>query len=504
MVPPTAGRSVWRPRWYAWALVGLLMLAAVHERFPQRLHGHWLPLSVLGIAVVVLALRRLWDLPPVFPMCAAIGLTIFSNGWSLIGLGGLPLNRLFLAIVLLQFLLRAPGIAKVPRLQVRNVHLLMVATLLYAVASAAAAGTLTGSEGVFSLVDILGLAPFLAFFLAPAIFAGDRERDILLGTLVGVGLYLGVTSVFEALGPHALVLPSYIVRSDQISAGVVQASGPFQSPVAEGFAGFACAVAALIAFLRWRGRWQRRLCVLAGFTCMFACFASLERGVWIAAVVAIVLTAAATRAGRRLLIPAAVVSALALGGILAVSSQLSQETSQRANYQQSVWDRKNQTAAGIRMVEAKPLLGFGWNHYRASSEDYFRQPPGYPMTGRNAGVTIGQPPQVIPLHDTYLSYAVELGLIGWALWLVSLLVAVIASLVAPGPHALRPWKLGLLAVATFFFVVSFFDPHEQPFPMALVLLWAGVAYGPPTLRRRTTRGGTRSDLHRPRTQPVLT
>jgi O-antigen ligase len=314
-------------------------------------------------------------------MCGSIALTIFSNGWSLIGLGGIPLNRLLLIVVLFQFLLRAPGVARVPRSRVRNVHLLMCLTVLYALASAAASGTLSSKDAFLPLLDILGAVPFLVFFLAPSIFAGERERNLLLATLVGLGIYLGVTSIFEAIGPHGLVFPSYILQGDAISPGVVQAAGPFQSPVAEGFAAFACAVAAIVAFQRWCLRWQRYAAVLSGVTCLFACFATLERGVWVAAVAAAIVTAAATRTGRRWLIPGALACAIGVGAVLTVSSQLSQHTSQRANYEQSVWDRQNQMSAGIRMIEARPLLGFGWDRYKDSSEDYFRQPADYPMVG---------------------------------------------------------------------------------------------------------------------------
>jgi putative inorganic carbon (hco3(-)) transporter len=495
-------RLVWRPGWYAWALLGLIALGATYKLNPERLHGPWIVVTPLLIAGAVLALRRLWELPPAWTLCGAIALTIFSNGWSLIGLGGLPLNRLLIVVVLLQFALRAPGVASVPRLQVRNVHLLMCLTMIYALASAAAAGTLASQESAFPLVDILGLVPFLLFFLAPSIFAEERERNLLLATLVGLGVYLGTTAIFESIGPHALVFPSYILVTDQASPGVVQASGPFQSPVAEGFAVFACAVASIIAFLRWRVRWQRYVCVFSAVTCLFACFATLERGVWLAAVVAAVVTAATTRTGRRWLIPGAFACAIGIGAVLTVSSQLSQHTSERANYRQSVWDRQNQMAAGIRMIESRPLLGFGWDRYRSSSEDYFRQPSDYPMVGHIPGVTIGLPRNVIPLHNTYLAYAVELGLIGLLLWMASLLVALVSAIATAGPPALRSWKLGLLAIAVFFLIVSFFDPHEQPFPIALLLLWAGVAYGQASHRRsRPADTATRSPNHGP--QPAL-
>jgi putative inorganic carbon (hco3(-)) transporter len=469
-------RSVWRPPWYAWALLAISIIGLTYKLFPGRLEGKMLVLTPVVIVIGVLVLRKLWDLPPAITLCAALVLTIFSGGWSLIGLGGLPLNRLLMILVLLQFALRAPGISNVPRLRVRNVHILMALAVIYAVISATMAATLTTSDGFLTLTDVFGVVPFLVFLVAPAVFSGQRERNLLLATLVGLGLYLGVTALLEAFGPRALIFPSYIVHTDQSGAGATQVSGPFQSPVAEGFAVFSCAVASLVAFFQWRDRRSRLLAVLAGFLCLLACFATLERGVWIAAVVATVAGALLTRAGRRWLVPGALACVVGVGLVLAVSSQLSQQASERANYELSVWDRQNQTAAGMRMVAAKPLFGFGWDRYQTDNLEYFRQPADYPMAGQTPGVTIGLPQHVSPLHNTYLAYAVELGLVGWLLWLGSLLAAV-ATALAPGPAALRPWKLGLVPVFMFFFVVSVFDPHEQPFPMVLLLLWAGVALG---------------------------
>ena len=71
-----------------------------------------------------------------------------------------------------------------------------------------------------------------------------------------------------------------------------------------------------------------------------------------------------------------------------------------------------------------------------------------------------------------------------------------------GPSALRSWKLGLLAISIFFLVVSFFDPHEQPFPVALLLLWAGVAYGrPPSVQPKSGHVATVTPNRDP--QPAL-
>ncbi len=479
-----AERAVWRPPWYAWALLGLAALALAPKLAPARfLEGYWLILTPCLLVAGVLAARRLWELRPAVTMCAAIVLTIFSGAWKQMGLGGLPFDRLLVVMVLLAVFMRAPGVADTPRLRIRNIHLLMCVTIMYVFASALAAGTLTHELGILSLIDQVGLVPFLLFLVAPAVFAGQRERNMLLATLVGLGAYLGFTAIFESLGPHSLVFPHYILSVDAHEEGG-RVFGPFQGSVAEGFATFACAVASVIAFTQWRGR-RRYVAGIVAVVCALGCFLTLERGVWIAAAAATVVTALATRAGRRWLVPGALLCAVVIGGALLLSPTLSSKTSGRVNDELSVWDRQNQTPAAVRMIEAKPLLGFGWDSYESDSTPYFRQPKNYPMTGYST------PERPLPLHNTYLSFAVELGLIGALLWLATMLWGMGAAVFGRGPAELRPWKLGLLAITVFFLVVGAFNPYQAPFPALLLWVWAGVALGSPLRvpRRRAEMAG---------------
>ena len=475
-------RSVWRPRWYAWILLGVAVLALIHEIVPRLLRGHWLILTPCLLAVGLLALRRVWELPPVLTMCGAVVLATFSGAWSKIGLGGLPLDRLLIVVVLLAFFLRAPGVARAPRLQIRNVHLLLCLTIMYVLASALSAGTLNSEVGGLSLLDQVGVVPYLTFLIAPAVFATQRERNMLLTTLVGLGAYLGFTAIFESLGPHSLVFPSYIVHVDAVLPEA-RAGGPFQSSVAEGFATFACAVAAVMAFVEWHGQRRRFFAAVVAMVCILGCFLTLERGVWIAAVAGIVVTALATRTGRRWLIPGTSVCAVVIGGALLLSPALASKASTRVSYQPSVWARQDQTAAGLRMIEAKPLFGFGWRRFERDGLEYFQQSKDHPLTGYS---TFEKP---LPLHDTYLSYAVELGLIGALLWLTSLLWGVGGAIFSRGSADLRTWKLGLLAITVFFLVVALFNPYQAPFSELLLWVWAGVALGiaPSSLHERRAK-----------------
>jgi O-antigen ligase len=488
-------RAVWRPGWRVWVLLGLAVLASVRVVTPSRLQGHWLLFMPVLILAGVLGVRRLWDLPPAATMCAAIVLTIFAGAWRQMGLGGLPLDRLLILIVLLQFLLRAPGVAHAPRLQLRNVHVLMCLTIMYALASAVAVGTVSTETGFLTLLDQFGVVPFAMFLLAPAVFAGQRERNLLLATLVGLGAYLGFTAIFESLGPHGLVFPRYILEVDRELSGEARAGGPFQAVIAEGFATFGCAVAAVMAFAQWHGQRRRYLAVVVALVDIVGCFLTLERGVWIGAIGATLITALATRTGRRWLMPGILACALAIGGALVISPALALKLSARTSDQTTVWDRQNQISAGLRMVAAKPLLGFGWNRYTTDSLEYFRQASDYPMQGYSVG-GYGVPGTPEPLHETYLAYAVELGLIGVLLWLASALWGIGGAILSRGALDLRPWKLGLMAVALGFLVIGAFNPYQASFPVLLLWVWAGVALGrapSPAQAPATTIAQTGSD-----------
>lgn len=473
-------RSTWHPPWYAWTLLGLLALALAHEFEPRRLEGHWLILTPLMVLAAILIVRKLWECTPAVTLCGAIALSIFSGEWGRIGLGGLPFDRLLIVLVLFEFLLRAPGVAQIPALRVRNVHLLMCMTIMYVLASAVAAGTLTSEAGFLSLTDQVGVFPYLLFLVAPAVFSGERERNMLLATLVAVGAYLGLTAIFESLGPHSLVFPRYIVNIDAALPGH-RAGGPFGSSVAEGFATFSCMVAAVIAFSKWHGERKRYLAASVAIVCVFGCFLTLERGVWIAALAGISITALLTRAGRRLLIPGICAGALLIGGALVLSPALSTKASARVEDQSSVWVRQNMTAAGLRMLNTKPLFGFGWAAYPIDSIEYFREAEAYPMNGYSTVATCSPqgctPETQVPLHDTYLALAVELGIIGALLWLGSFVLGMGLGVFSPGSAGLRPWKLGLLAMTICYLSICLFDPYQAPFPDLLLWVWAGVALG---------------------------
>ncbi|HEX4466265.1 MAG TPA: O-antigen ligase family protein, partial [Solirubrobacteraceae bacterium] len=262
------------------------------------------------------------------------------------------------------------------------------------------------------------------------------------------------------------VFPRYIISADSLTP-VRQAGGPFRAPISDGFACFACGVAAAIAWSRWRGRGRAFAGVTVGL-CALGTFCSLERGVWLAAAAGALAAGMAAPELRRRVLPAFVVVAVLIGGALLAFPSLSGHASERAADKTPVWDRQNQTHTAFRMIAAYPLFGVGWDDYVHRSTDFFRQAPNIPMTG----FSTSQNP--LPLHDSYLSNGVELGLVGLTMWVCSLLWGLGGAVLAAGPPDLRAWKLGLLAIAVFFCVLAFFDPLQQNFSELLLWTWAGL------------------------------
>ncbi|MGD9697159.1 MAG: O-antigen ligase family protein [Thermoleophilia bacterium] len=465
----------WRPdaRTAIWVgTAGALALAAVVTAASRRPDTMFLLMvALLGVAVMYLA----WVHDPVWTFSGAMALTVFSGNWGYMGIPFGPDRGLFILGVL-AILLRAPGARDRALLEVRPVHWFLVAALVWAIGSALFAGTLSDTVAVYALTDQLGLLPFAAFILGGLIFSSEHHRRIFLGAMVGTGAYLGVIALLETLGLTQLILPRYISNPD-IGLHFGRARGPFLEAVAMGQALFACAVAAAIAFYVWENRRARIFAAAVVALCLLGTLFTLTRSIWLASAVSIIVTMAVTKQLRRFVIPTMVGGAVAVVAALVLIPGLSSSAEQRQNEESPIWDRYNTNAAALRMIDERPLVGFGWGTFQTASIERMWQAPDYPLI--NPGLRA---------HNVPLLFASELGLIGVTLWLMAFIAAVVATLFLRGPPEIEPWRIGLIAIAIHFAIVANFVPMSQAYPNMLVWLWAGLVYGAcrPYTRRRAS------------------
>lgn len=424
----------------------------------------------LWVIVVGALAATAFALPPAWSISGAMVLSMFQGHWDLLG-SPIPIDRYAVLLAIASVLVREWR-HRDGSLQTRPIDWLLVVTALYALCSAQIVGTLTLEDPQFELLDRFGLIPFALFFVAPLAFRTEAERRVLTGTLVGIGTYLGITAFLETVGANALIAPQYIA-DDSVGIHVDRARGPFLEAGANGLILYACAVAAFIACIKWRDPRARGFALFVVALCLLGVVLALTRAVWIGAAVATPVALAAARETRRFVVPALLVGALIWIAALATIPGLQARVDERKNAnKETVWSREDSNAAALRMIDDRPLLGFGWGMFDVRSGPYYRQTQDHPLT-------------FVPynnLHNVYLQNAVELGLIGGVLWLVGLLAAVGVAILRRGPPELRPWKIGLLALALAEFIAWATVPAEYVMPTLLLWLWAGVAWGPSAVR----------------------
>jgi putative inorganic carbon (HCO3(-)) transporter len=412
-------------------------------------------MAALALAALALAARPAW------PLSLGLAAAVFSGHWSDLG-SPVAFDRVLLLSGIVSAVVRewrAGGAA----LRTRPIHWLLALVAAYAVISAAVAGTLSESGSRFVLLDRFSLVGFALFFVAPMAFREARDRRILLGVLVALGAYLGLTALIETTGPRGLLLPRYI---DDPTVGIHfdRARGPFAEAVGNGLVLYACGVASIIAALKWRTPSLRWLAGAVAALCVLGTLLTLTRAVWLGVIAGTIVALLYARETRRFAVPAVV---LGVAGVLlafAAIPDLQARADKRQNDQRPLWDRKNSDRAALRMIDARPVLGFGWGRFRAESADYYRQSPDYPLT------------RVRDVHNVYLANAVELGLLGAGMWIAALLVAIGTALTRRGPPDLRPWRVGLVAVAVSYAVAAATTPLSFTLPTLLLWTWAGLCW----------------------------
>ena len=447
-------------------VVGLAVVVAIAQINPPGASDVYRVAAAL--CAIAAAAYLVWYVEPVYIFCAAIVLSPVSGNWQELGIPGFAApDRLLLVTAITAVVIRAPGARDRPPLKPEPVHWLMLAAVAFAGVSAIVVGTLFERASFFKLFEAFGALPYLAFLFAPLVFRTTRERDILLRTLVFLGLYLAVTTLAERLKIDALVFPKYIL-DPYVGTHVGRGRGPFVEAVTNGYAQYVCAVACAIGYMRWRYTQPTFAWFSVGVAglALSGAFLSQQRSVWLGAAVATVV--AATTIGEARKHAPAILSMLALvvGGSLLLIPGLATQVQERGNNQETVWDRKNLVRASVNMVEERPLFGFGWDEFPRQSPDYFEQADDYPLTENitRAGV-----------HNVALNYAADLGLVGLLLWTGALIVGVGGALTTRGPPDLMLWRAGLLAVAVCYVIVSNFVPPSV-FPNLSLWLWAGVVW----------------------------
>lgn len=468
---------------------------------------------LVALGLVMLALAYLAS-RVTLTVIVAVGmfLELFSGSWAYMGVP-VPIDRGVLAFALVVLVLKGARHVSERRVVLRPLHLAILSATAWAAASAIIAGTMFTKLGFYAFLDRFGLVPLTFFCLAPVLFGTMRQRNIFLGLMVAVGLYLSFLGILEGAHLYRFVEPSYI-GNPNLGIQWGRARGPMLETTGNGICIYAGAVGAALALATWKGFWARALCVLTIALAFPALFFTLTRSVWIGAFVGSVVALLMVKRTRKWVLPALATAALVVVLGLSVSPKLRTEAFHRTNSELSVWDRQNMYLAAINAVEQHPLTGVGWTRFLDVSANYMVQQSGYPIVGYG-----------LEVHNVFLSRAADLGLPGLFLWMLALFSAARRALLparlrrrrnsaAPDawppqrspseemPEWWRAWRPAGVAIFLCFGVIANLAPFTEPLPNALVWTWLGILAVPYTSRPRFARAVARVPARRREPSPL--
>lgn len=453
---PVSGESLrsWVPLAIPAALLFLLGLFSTEAAL----------LAIAGVGALA-AIWVIWHLDPAWTLSIGLALMVFNGRWAEIGLPIGP-DRIFVLIGIAVVLLRGPAMIDRPRLRLYPGVWLLAALLIVIVGSSLFNGSLGDRTGFLDLLDGIGVVPLLMLLAAPFAFRTARQRAILLGTLIALGAYLGLTALFETAGPEALVQPAYILDPN-VGLHAERARGPLVEAVHNGLALFGCACVALIGALSFRERAAKYFALGVAILCLMGCLFTLTRSIWLAVAFSMLFCVLAFKPLRRYASGMTLLGVVLVVGLLVLVPGLSDSADNRAGSQLPVWDRLNLNSAAASAVVDRPLTGLGWGQFEEEGVPYFRLAENRPVTG------VGQ-----PAHNTFLGHAAELGLPGVMLWIIAMLAIVAAAVGRQAVKGYEYWRIAFVAYTIALVIVANFVMLIYPFAILLFCALAGLLMGP--------------------------
>lgn len=410
--------------------------------------------------------------------CGLLVVVAYALGhefWSL-RLGPLPvtLDRLLLAAIVALFAIEW-RLGRISLRPLTGVDCALLVLLIVVSVSALFSGQPEITDGVTSKWGRLlasFLLPTILYVVVRQLTITSRDWSRMLAALVGLGVYLAVTGVFEVAGKWSLVFPRYIA-DPELGIHFGRARGPELNSVSLGLYITACCICAAALLPQVQKRWQQLALLISMPIMAGGLLFTYTRSTWIGFAVS-GLIAAAFYIPPRLRVPAVVCGGIA-GVLLAVVSWSHLMGLQREGTaeesEHSVDQRASFAYVSWQMFRDHPILGVGFGRFYDQKLPY--------LSDRRQKVEL-ESIRSLHHHNTLLSFLTETGMIGLAAF-TALLVAwgrtawTLATSRAAAPWVRMQGVMLLALLANYLSSAVFHDLTLLPSQELLLFLFAGIA-----------------------------
>jgi O-antigen ligase len=341
---------------------------------------------------------------------------------------------------------------------------------------------------VWRLILIQMLLPLLLYRVGRHAFERAAVVRALLWTILMLAAYSAAMSIMQFTGPTELVWPRYILEDTVGTVWPDRASGVFRQPNINGWLlALGLAIAMLLLSRRSEPTWRRWFAFVVAIACGYGIYLTHTRVVWLSSVVVLIIGALIARGYRK----GFVVAICLVASVVVVNWSAFASTDRKAGGVGSVnevQDRLNANQTALWAITRKPVAGWGILRFQPVNTYHHQQwAPDVPWI-RGYGAAA---------HETELGILVDVGVIGFALYIcvLGLVIRRLWTAYRTLPdHDLCGKPLAvttIMAIATLIITGTAVDLRLFDFPMLPIFLLAGitVSWSDRYQRSQTAAGG---------------
>ena len=373
-----------------------------------------------------------------------------------------------------------------------SIEMTMIAFSMYILFSMIASGTMIKATGLSFGVYLVAYGfPFFMFFISKNVIDDENKIKKFFIFLCVIGLYLGLTGIFEYFRLDQLVFPRKIV---QTMGGGLQARsrGPFLQPAVNGTVIGMIILSTLILLRSECSKWRKNFYIISLISMIVTLLFTFTRSCWLAFIVAIFTIPIFAPRLRGVFIQSLlglIILILFLSTFVNINARsfgkedqfyfenatLIEKLVTRFTAESSVTGRVDLLKMGYMVFMDQPFFGHGFGTFGKLVEKY-----GISLEASTLDRDISK---IHGIHDTTVALLVDVGLIGVSMYLFILfnILNVYRKLYKKLPReGFLGRELMVICIGTFIvFLINaqFFDMRLYIFPNTLFFCIAGIMVG---------------------------